>query len=103
MGGEPKLANEGVKEFSPFGIVGLKETKFDGNMMADIDGLQDGGGGRLDDGVAAIGGLRGGIVTGEVAVDQRVDIVHDDEGRAVEEREGRRRGKRARQGGEDQS
>jgi hypothetical protein len=39
VGGEPKLANEGVKELSPFGIVGLRETKFDGNMMADIDGL----------------------------------------------------------------
>jgi hypothetical protein len=53
-------------------------------MTANVHSLKDGGGRGLDDGfddgVTVIGGVGGGVITGEVSVDQGVEIIHGDVG-----------------------
>ena len=44
---EPKLAEGRVKETPPLGVVALIKIEGDGDMVMDVDGLQNGGSGRL--------------------------------------------------------
>jgi hypothetical protein len=78
VGFESKLADDSVKEFTPFGIVGLEEIKLDWNMMADVHSLENSGGRGLDNGIVdgstIVGGLGRGVVTREISVDQGVEI-----------------------------
>lgn len=79
--GEPKFANEGIKELTPLGIVGFGELEDDGNVGFYVDCLEDGSGGSGDDrggagkgGIRGRGGYRGMLAVREVAVEQWVDV-----------------------------
>jgi hypothetical protein len=62
MAKEAKLAKNRVKKTSPLAVVRLKEIKEDGDVIANVDGLQDGEGCRLRRVKEGIGGAgcRGG-------------------------------------------
>lgn len=44
---EAELAEGGIKEATPLGVVALIEIKSDGDMIANVDGLQNSGGSAL--------------------------------------------------------
>jgi hypothetical protein len=47
MADEAKFAEDRVKKAAPLAVIRLKEIKKNGDMVADVDGLQHGEGGRL--------------------------------------------------------
>jgi len=79
VGGKAKFADDGVEEAPPFGVVGLLDIKFDWDVVADIDRLNDGGRGWgkndvFGEGGAAINRGRGGDVILNITLEQGVEI-----------------------------
>jgi hypothetical protein len=85
VGGESELADEGIKEALPFGVIGFREVEFNWDMVANVDGLQHGVRGKLDDnvgeGIGVIGGT-GGRAVGEISIEEEIFLegIHEEVG-----------------------
>jgi hypothetical protein len=88
MRGEAELADEGVEEALPLSIVGVRKTELNGNVSANVYRLENGVGGRLNDGVrVGEGFIRGGgrRAIGGISLKELVGGIHGARGAAKEE------------------